>query len=53
MSQLSHGGDLEWALHKEGAVTISLPRRIAVRNCGYVPPEQTPHGKEAAIADHR
>lgn len=33
----SHGGDLEWAAWR-GKQPFSIPARIAVRNCGYVPP---------------
>lgn len=46
----SHGGDLEWAAwkgHDSGAQAYSLPARIRVRNCGYVPPPDFP-----AVADH-
>lgn len=38
----SHGGDLEWAVWKAGANATSLPARIRVRNCGYVPPPDKP-----------
>jgi hypothetical protein len=34
--------DLEWAVWNRGERILSLPRNIAVRNCGYIPPPDNP-----------
>lgn len=34
--------DLEWAIWNRGERILSLPRHIAVRNCGYIPPPDIP-----------